>query len=77
MSPFIRHSLRLSSNTVLRFSIQMASTGPSSTSHRRISGVRAAAHVRKTLASTPSFHSIAASFWPYSWPSVRLKAKNQ
>ena len=32
-SPFIRHSFRLSSKTVLRFSIQFGSTGPSKTIH--------------------------------------------
>ena len=37
ISPFMRQSFRLSSNTVFKFSIQEESTGPSKTSHFRSS----------------------------------------
>ena len=54
-----RQSFLLSSSTVLRFSIQMASTGPSSTSHLR-SGEGSAARFLKATASAPSRHSWVA-----------------
>mmetsp|Transcript_14312 Transcript_14312/g.34806 ORF Transcript_14312/g.34806 Transcript_14312/m.34806 type:complete len:357 (+) Transcript_14312:1594-2664(+) len=65
-----KHSFLLSSSTVFMFSIQMASTGPSSTSHFRLGPV-CCASLRNCTASTPSFHScVALSVSPYSCPMV-------
>eukprot|EP00955_Chlamydomonas_euryale_P088653 364399-Chlamydomonas_euryale.AAC.3 len=71
-TPELRHSFLLSSSTVFMFSIQIASTGPSSTSHLR-SGDVSRANERNATASTPSVHSFdTGSSSPYNWPSVTL-----
>ena len=57
ISPLLRHSFLLSSSTVFMFSIQIASTGPSNTTHLR-SGDASRAALRKSTASTPSVHSL-------------------
>ena len=70
--PLFRQSVLLSSNTVFMFSIQMASTGPSSMTHILVALV-SAAHPLYTVARTPSCHScVCGSFWPYSWPMEML-----
>ena len=62
ISPLFRHSFLLSSSTVFMFSIQMASTGPSSITHLRL-GLWSDAHPLYTLARTPSVHScVCGSF---------------
>ena len=55
ISPLMRHSFLLSSNTVFMFSIQRASIGPSKITHF-LSGVSVEANSRKVLATTPSVH---------------------
>ena len=57
ISPEFRHSFLLSSSTVFMFSIQMASTGPSNTTHLRSGDVSRAA-LRNVTAKTPSAHSL-------------------
>ena len=64
ISPEFRHSFLLSSSTVFMFSIQIASTGPSSTTHLRF-GLWSCAQPRYTTARTPSCHScVCGSFCP-------------
>ena len=85
ISPDIRHSFLLSSSTVLRFSIQAGSAGPSSTIHflssvvlqtqfstsSRQSTTHLVAMSLKVVASTPSLHSCdSGSKQPYSWAIV-------
>ena len=55
ISPDMRHSFLLSSNTVFMFSIQTASIGPSKMTHFR-SGDSDEANARKVLAVIPSDH---------------------
>ena len=55
ISPLIRQSFLLSSNTVFMFSIHSASIGPSNITHF-LSGVSADANSRNVLATTPSVH---------------------
>ena len=70
ISPLFRHSFLLSSSTVFMFSIQMASTGPSKTTHLR-SGLVSLAALRNVTARIPSAHSLlTGSSAPYSWPMV-------
>mmetsp|Transcript_66610 Transcript_66610/g.210908 ORF Transcript_66610/g.210908 Transcript_66610/m.210908 type:complete len:292 (+) Transcript_66610:2718-3593(+) len=70
ISPLLRQSFLLSSSTVFMFSIQMASTGPSKTTHFRMSLV-SRAMLRNSTASTPSVHSLeTGSSCPYSCPMV-------
>ena len=55
ISPLMRQSFLLSSNTVFMFSIQSASIGPSKITHF-LSGVSVEANSRNVLATTPSVH---------------------
>mmetsp|Transcript_66780 Transcript_66780/g.204398 ORF Transcript_66780/g.204398 Transcript_66780/m.204398 type:complete len:313 (-) Transcript_66780:505-1443(-) len=72
-SPLARHNILLSSNTVFMFSIQMASTGPSRTTHWRLPSPYALAASRTAMASTPSVHScVLRSDSPYNCPCVIL-----
>mmetsp|Transcript_2468 Transcript_2468/g.8764 ORF Transcript_2468/g.8764 Transcript_2468/m.8764 type:complete len:208 (-) Transcript_2468:612-1235(-) len=67
-SPLGRHSVQLSSSTVFMFSIQMASTGPSNTTHLRSSVVSATA-LRMSVLPRPSVHSLVRRLYsPYSSP---------
>mmetsp|Transcript_43909 Transcript_43909/g.102647 ORF Transcript_43909/g.102647 Transcript_43909/m.102647 type:complete len:208 (+) Transcript_43909:539-1162(+) len=71
ISPLFKHNFLLSSNTVFMFSIQMASTGPSSTTHCRRPSPKAFMASRTAMASTPSVHScVLRSLSPYSCPCV-------
>mmetsp|Transcript_19764 Transcript_19764/g.49722 ORF Transcript_19764/g.49722 Transcript_19764/m.49722 type:complete len:224 (-) Transcript_19764:1561-2232(-) len=74
ISPEFRHSFLLSSSTVFMFSIQIASTGPSKTTHwRRIfpSAPTGWDPLRTAMASTPSVHSwVFKSASPYNCPWV-------
>jgi hypothetical protein len=66
ISPLFKHSFLLSSSTVFMFSIQTASTGPSSISHFRVD-YSERAKCRNLTASTPSDHSFeTSSYEPYS-----------
>ena len=67
-SPLIRQSFLLSSRTVFMFSIQMASIGPSNTTHF-LSGVLEDANSRNVLATMPSDHweSTTSSFIKLNW----------
>jgi len=64
ISPDIRQSFLLSSNTVFNLSIHIASTGPSNRIHLR-SGVGEAAYSRNILANTPG---IVKHSQYYHWP---------
>jgi len=67
-SPLGRQSVQLSSSTVFMFSIQMASTGPSKTTHF-LSGVVSATAERISVDPRPSVHSLVIGLYsPYSSP---------
>ena len=67
-SPLGRHSVQLSSSTVFMFSIQMASTGPSNTTHF-LSGSVSATALRMRVEPRPSVHSLVSRLYsPYSSP---------
>jgi len=67
-SPLGRHSVQLSSSTVFMFSIQIASTGPSKTTHF-LSGVVSVTAVRISVEPRPSDHSPDIRLYsPYSSP---------
>eukprot|EP00955_Chlamydomonas_euryale_P091806 364648-Chlamydomonas_euryale.AAC.3 len=60
-APELRHSFLLSSSTVFMFSIQIASTGPSSTSHCRQTGAVALGQERFKWAAALSAYALLAS----------------
>ena len=67
-SPLGKHSVQLSSSTVFMFSIQIASTGPSNTTHF-LSGVVSATALRMSVLPSPSVHSLVIRLYsPYSSP---------
>ena len=67
-SPLARHSVMLSSSTVLRLSIHSVSTGPSNITHCRLSSSMFALS-RMMVEARPSAHSAVSSLnSPYSSP---------